>query len=198
MPAPTVFSYVASRNKRGNARGGQWAGAAPCSRTLCGRTPGRNSNSRRASGVLRASRWEASGPRGSSSRRSSAPIHRSNSIGFGLSPIPERLCEPQKQQSIHLLNSFGFILDHNSSSPPAVNATSPDELQSAAGGGGELRDSSNRKSTAPIQAPYLAQRGPKLAPFLRPVCASLRLRCRSAAFSRACAVHSISAVSRNS
>ena len=39
---------------------------------------------------------------------------------------------------------------------------------------------------------------PKHSPVLRPVSASLRLRYRSAAFSRACAIHSISAVNRNS
>ena len=37
-----------------------------------GRTPGRNSNSRRVSGVLRAARGQAAGPRGSKSRKSSA------------------------------------------------------------------------------------------------------------------------------
>ena len=39
--------------------------------TLVGRAPGRNGNSRRASGVLRASRGEASGPRDPKGRKSS-------------------------------------------------------------------------------------------------------------------------------
>ncbi len=39
-----------------------------------------------------------------------------------------------------------FVL--NLSSPPAVSATSPDELQPAARGGGELRDPSSRSSNA--------------------------------------------------
>ncbi len=47
---------------------------------------------------------------------------------------PARLCEPHEHRLI------------TESSPPAVNATSPDELQPAAGGGGELRGSKSRKS----------------------------------------------------
>ncbi len=120
----------------------------------------------------------------------------------------------------------------DNSSPPAVNATSSDELQPAPHGG-ELRDSASRNYNAPFTAPVLrgssserppaplmrrSRRGrrfrepryslsaqssakkhsPTHRPILRPVSASLRLRCRSAAFSRACAIHSISAVSRNS
>mgnify|MGYP006977110691 CR=1 FL=1 len=38
--------------------------------------------------------------------------------------------------------------EQDNSSPPAVSATSSDELQSAAWGGGELRGSVSRKSTA--------------------------------------------------
>ncbi len=130
---------------------------------------------------------------------------------------------------------------------PAVSATSPDKLQSAAWGGGELRGSASRKSNNPFTSPILSgsgcalpgwaerpsaqarrlvepQRydqkqspkhrpnpspllgparldnrsrfsspknkhspihGPKQSPVLRPVSASLRLRSRSAAFSRA-------------
>ena len=107
----------------------------------------------------------------------------------------------------------------DNSSPPAVNATSSDELQYAAWGGGELRDSASRKSTAhlliisvgfglspiPPSGKAAGRRGrrfrepryslsaqssakkhsPTHRPILRPVSASLRLRFRSAAFSRA-------------
>ena len=125
-----------------------------------------------------------------------------------------------------------------SCSPPPVSATSSDELQSAAWGGGELRGLKSRRSPAhfrarqhPIHRPRFARFGlraprvgqrpsaharrfeepqkhvqqlgptrrenrsrfsrlknkhsPKHSPVLRPVSASLRLRFRSAAFSRA-------------
>ncbi|WP_297830350.1 hypothetical protein, partial [uncultured Rikenella sp.] len=65
-----------------------------------------------------------------------------------------------------------------SNSPPAVSATSSDELQSAAWGGGELRDPKGSQK-------HDQQFSPKLDPILGPVSASLRLRFRSAAFSRA-------------
>ena len=84
--------------------------------TLVGRAPGRNGNSRRASGVLRAARGQASGPRDPKGSQELRHQHRPN----------------------------------RPSSPPAVSATSPVELQSAAWGGGELRDSASRKSSAQI------------------------------------------------
>ena len=99
------------------------------------------------------------------------PNSSPKSLGFGLSPTPpsgfaagrqgRRFGEPQKLGPFVL----GF-----SGSPPAVSATSPDELQSAAWGGGELRDPMGRRSSAQ-----------STAPILRPVSASLRLRFRSAA-----------------
>ena len=52
----TVFSCVASRNKWGRAAREYRPGHTLCGRDLAGRTPGRNSNSRCVSGVLRASR----------------------------------------------------------------------------------------------------------------------------------------------
>ncbi len=118
-------------------------------------------------------------------------------------------------------------LTNNSSPPPAESATSSVKLQPAAWGGGELRGSKSRTSTASIHRPHSAkfvfgratrsqfkrtkpagfeveagskrrcaslrgrrlrparlyesqEHSPKLAPVLRPVSASLRLRFRSA------------------
>ncbi len=119
-----------------------------------------------------------------------SPFTVSHSVTFVLG-VP-----PRAANASLYITLFALSL---SNSPPAVNATSPDELQSAARGGGELRDPTGRKSTANNSAPRSAQRGgktgygfpaqnrhsPKLAPVLRPVSASLRLRCRSAAFPRA-------------
>ena len=112
-----------------------------------------------------------------------------------------------------------------SNSPPAGSATSPDELQPAAWGGGELRDPkgsqeqypkhgqkqdpTHRPNSSPKLGPARCEnrsrfsrpknsRSPKLAPILRPVSASLRLRCRSAAFSRALRDSSIFGYRRNS
>ncbi len=107
-----------------------------------------------------------------------------------------------------------------SGSPPAVSATSSVELQPAAWGGGGLRGSKSRRSSAQSTAPFCGIRpqfkrpkpagpkatsvaglrgerlrparlcesqehSPKLVPVPCPVSASLRLRYRSAAFSRA-------------
>ncbi len=50
-----------------------------------------------------------------------------------------------------------FVLSLNS--PPAVNATSPDELQSAAWGGGGLRDPEGSQKQGPILRPILLVSG---------------------------------------
>ncbi len=71
----TVVCCVASRNKRAH-RAFCWQPLPYFGLTLVGRTPGRNSNSRRASGVLRAARGQASGPRdpqGSQEQSSQSP-----------------------------------------------------------------------------------------------------------------------------
>ncbi len=52
-----------------------------------GRAPGRNGNSRRVSGGLRASRGEASGPSDPKGRKSNN-LFPPKAVGFGLSPIP--------------------------------------------------------------------------------------------------------------
>ncbi len=72
---PSVVSCVASRNKRclqALRNGRVYPNKAAFTLHHCGRTPGSDRNSRRASGVLRASRGEASGPRGSANRKSTA------------------------------------------------------------------------------------------------------------------------------
>ena len=51
-----------------------------------------------------------------------------------------------------------------SSSPPAVSATSPDELQPAAWGGGELRDPMGRRSSPQFSAPCPPHCGSAAAP----------------------------------
>ena len=111
--------------------------------------------------------------------------------------------ELQKQQPIHLLNSFGFglrapgvgrrpsaqarrfykprySLSAYNCSPPAVSATSSDELQSAAWGGGGLRDPKSRRSsaqskpqlTAQISAPCSAQSTAQFSAPCPPHCGS--------------------------
>ncbi len=157
--------------------------AIPYSRsTEAGRTPGRNDNSRRASGGLRASREEASGPSDSTSRRS--PIRAGR----------------------------------NNSSPPAGSATSPDELQPAAWGGGELRGSKSRRSSAQSTDPcrphcgsafapphfnfisiLLSQneRNPSLGGWVRPQGVLLAASTRFS-FRAPCAIHLYSAHRRNS
>ncbi len=94
------------------ARGGQGAGAAPRSRTLCGRTPGRCRNSRRASGVLRAARGQAAGPRDSASRNYNAPftasVLRDSSSARPLAPLKRRPCRgrrflPESRYSLSVL-----------------------------------------------------------------------------------------------
>ncbi len=109
-----------------------------------------------------------------------------------------------KAQPIHHPILWDSLSAYNSSSP-AVSATSSVELQSAAWGGGELRDPKGSqklgpkfgKKQRPIHSPLLGparrenqlrfsrlknKHSPKLAPVLRTVSASLRLRFRSAAF----------------
>ena len=89
-------------------------------------------------------------------RAATALLHSSpHSFGFGLraprvgrrpSAQAQRFYEPQKLSSFILGALFVLSL----SSPPAGSATSPVELQSAAWGGGELRGSKSRKSSAQI------------------------------------------------
>ena len=143
-----------------------------------GRTPGRYRNSRRASGVLRASRWEASGPRGSASRRGSAQFSTPipSSLGRALRGWAEgparRPGDPTGRKSItHLLiMSVGFVLG------------APLMRRCARG-----RRPKGRKSTAKIPAlcPPKEQTQPKAQPNSPPrvrlTAAPLSLRrCRSA------------------
>ncbi len=76
-------------------------------------TPGRSSNSRRASGVLRASRWEASGPRDSASRKSTAIRPRR----APLAPLKRR---PRRGR--RFLSEPRYSLSTYSSSPPAESS----------------------------------------------------------------------------
>jgi len=68
---------------------------------------------------------------------------RAPGVGQRPSAQARRFYEPQKLSSFILGALFVLSL----SSPPAVNATNPVELQPAAWGGGELRGSANRKGT---------------------------------------------------
>ncbi len=158
------------------------------------------------------------GPRGSTSRRSltqnkpqPTAQSSSHSVKFGLSPTPPRRSAPGRQGRRPLRSHKHRPI--MGSSPPAVSATSSVELQSAARGGGELRDSASRKSSAQskaqIQAPFSAQRGgktvtgfparrtstPQFSVPYPPHCGSAIAPPR---FSRACAIHLNSAHRRNS
>ena len=91
------------------------------------------------SGVLRAARGQASGPRDSASRNYKAPFTTP------FSEIRPRRASP---------------------APLAVNATSSDELQPAAWGGGELRGSKSRKSSAHFWARQHPIHRPRFARFV--------------------------------
>ena len=77
-------------------------------------------------------------------------------------------------------------------------ATSAGELQSAAWGGGELRDSASRRSSAQSTAPCPPHCGSAFAPPRFAVARLKRDFCAGTSFSRACTIHSISAHRRNS
>ena len=99
-------------------------------------TPGRNSNSRRASGVLRP--YE---PREHSTHPSP------NAVEFVLgAPPPRRYGVAAPEDGVPC--GIALIALSFSGSPPAVSATSSDELQPAAWSGGELRGSKSRKCSA--------------------------------------------------
>ncbi len=193
-----------------------------------GRTSGRYRNFRRASGVLRASRGERFGPRGSASRRNSTnksaqtttkgsaqfcrvraarspggpkaqragpatlkdrnsfthPTARlsPHSVMFGLSPTPPKHSQQINPKPVPILSLYSvkFVL--------------------GAGGGAASGECNELQRVAALPLPgrrtarpkgsqkHGQQLSPTHSPVLRPVSASLRLRCRSAAFSRVCAI----------
>ncbi len=179
----TVFSYVASRNKRCRSALERWPELPH--QAIASLYP-----------VLRLLRFGE--PRGPDASPSGGPQRSQAHCELpGARPAP-------KAQSILCPNSARFVLGHTLLKLFAASggATSSVELQPAAWGGGELRGSANRKSNAffcrvrpvahsPRAAKPLGDEAgdpkglhkhcPQLAPILRPVSASLRLRCRSAA-----------------
>ncbi len=90
----------------------------------CGRTPGRYRNSRRISGVLRASRGEASGPRGSANRNYNAPF---TAPFCGIRPRPK--FQPKARPSAARKPQSVFAPEERAqpktqpSSPPRVSLT---------------------------------------------------------------------------
>ncbi len=141
----TVFSCVASRNKRGReARGGQWAGT-----TLNNRPPPpyfnltlRQDVREVCHGVEAASKRRcASGPRDQRVAEATPILWHSSSAR----PPRAANASPSPRTAILRIALLAFGL---SGSPPAVSATSPVELQPAAWGGGELRGSKSRRSSA--------------------------------------------------
>ncbi len=143
----TVFSCVASRNKRAGELstepiGDLEPGLAPFS-YACG-----SSN--------RAGRWIANVlpfpvGLGFIIRAGLKPARPTATSVAGLPWAGVRPARPKGSQKVQP-HSAKFILSallalSFSGSPPAVSATSSVELQSAAGGGGELRGSKSRKST---------------------------------------------------
>ena len=105
-------------------------------------------------------------------------IHRPNSVGFGLSPIPPRRSAPGRQGR-QLCDPH----EHRIHSPPPFCEVRPRRAPSRAAKASPLP-----RTAIPLGIALLAlapNSSPKLAPVLRPVSASLRLRYRSAAFSRA-------------
>ena len=101
-------------------------------------------------------------------------------------PLPEASARAPlgvaKAQPIYHPHSAKFVLGALSvlslSSPPAESATSPDELQSAAWGGGELRDPKGRRCSANSSAQSTARRtstaqsSPQFSAPCRPHCGS--------------------------
>ncbi len=161
-----VFSCVASRNKRGAARhskdGWNYPKQSPAS-TLFELNPAvrRTATTTPPFCEVRAA---ASGP--------------------GIKDAPPQARRPYGSQKLDPFVRFvlGALSVLSLSSLPAVNATSPVELQSAARGGGELRGSKSRKSIAPSTAPCQPHCGSAFAP---------------PCFRAPCAIHSISAHRRN-
>ena len=147
--------------------------------TLVGRTPGRNGNSRRVSGVLRAARWEASGPR-------DQKVAKVAEFIFGRS---QRRTKTERQRSISALRIRGLRADrcHGElairSQPEFGQRFNPSHHTKPSPMLGPARRENRFRFSRPKN-----RHSPKLAPVLRPVSASLRLRLRSAAFSRACTI----------
>ncbi len=81
---------------------------------------------------------------------------------------PARLCEPQKQQSIHLLNSFGFILDHNSSSPPAESSNELRRVAARRKGWRQTARLYEPQELSPNPSPILSPARPKARPISPP------------------------------
>jgi len=160
-----VFSCVASRNKRGRAARERWQ-----SQPKAGRTPGRYSNSRHeaaycgppegrrpARTTLRVARAQPS--------FTVKSVYRIRAARSGGGPNgPARKPGNPKGSQEHCLIT--------ESSPPAVSATSSDELQSAAWGGGGLRGSKSRRSNIPFTAPFCEVR-----PRARPPAPAYGVRC---------------------
>ncbi len=164
----TVFCCVASRNKRAH-RASYW---------LC--LPQQLADSTLFQFDFTVGRPGGTATLGAERRVAGRP-------GAGVRPA--RLCEPQELHHQHCPDRLSSVtrpavlrtakatpihprarysLSAYSCLPPAVNATSPDELQSAAWGGGELRGSKSRRSSAQSTDPCPPHCGSAFAPPLSP------------------------------
>ncbi len=133
--------------------------------------------------MLRASRGEASGPRDSASRKSITPFYEKSVFRFRAArsgggpngPARRPGGSSNRKSTAHSSSGAGgrargrrflaescYSLLAYSNSPPAGSATSLDELQSAAWGGGELRGSKSRKSSANNSARFAVQNSPPI------------------------------------
>ncbi len=169
---PTVFSCVASRNKRvARLRWARW------SYPIC---------------ILNASLRFVE-PRGPDASPSGGPQTHY------VCCIPPRRPTHLKAQHPFTAQKYRIRSQPNICSPPAVSATSSGELQSAAGSGGELRGSKSRRSIALGPANGTAQSSPKsTAQFSAPCPPHCGSAIAPPRFRAPCAIHLYSARRRNS
>ena len=114
---------------------------------------------------MRAAAAGGFGPRDPIGRKSTALIHRPNHSGSACHPSPilgnsssarpPRAAKASLRPRTAILRIALLALSFNCS-PPAVSATSSDELQPAAWGGGELHGSKSRNCTTSFVAPILS------------------------------------------
>ena len=142
---PTVFSCVASRNKRvARLRWARW------SYPIC---------------ILNASLRFAEPPGPDASPSGGPQTHY-------VCCVPPRRPTHLKAQHPFTAQKYRIRSQPNICSPPAVSATSSEELQSAAWGGGGLRGSKSRRSNIPFTAPFCEVR-----PRARPPAPAYGVRC---------------------